>query len=367
MLESSSRIMASSNPTVEDFMVDSGIASTIELVLETAKQVGIATNQQLIPIKEEGIDVSGRERKDTLLKCEDKIREEIEKVFGKPIVNPIRDEKFCGNQLDFLPSSYTGVFLYYVLKGLYQDFGIWFDGIPVSLKNNRTIAKNKLQKTYNTGGRVLTNKQGKLLMEMADMKYYSSNIMSGAMTIEEAAQKVAETYAKIKEYADLGIVLPDKATGKVRYFNEEVEARKDKSLPDDRFKVYKEQGFEIMVPRLQEDYDMKVNHHKKYATSIKNYAGQAWFPEVWNTRDDNNVVDSGDIYKQYPYLVDVAKESFGVLGKDFKIYNTHIVKKRGKGKMRIMVFDCDTKKGEQFLLTTDGGTIFGYVGQPTIS
>jgi len=359
--------MALPNPTVEDFMVDSGVGATIELILETAKQVGISTNQQLIPIKEEGIDVSGRERKDTLLKCEDRIREEIEKVFGEPIVNPIKDEKFCGSQLDYLPSSYTGVFLYYVAKGLYQDFGIWFDGVPTSLKNTRTSAKNKLQKTYKTGGRVLTNKQGKLLMEMADMKYYSTDIMSGAMTIEEAAQKVAETYAKIKEYADMGIVLPDKATGKVRYFNEAVEARKDKSTPDARFEIYKEHSFEIMVPRLQEDYDMKCNHHKKYATSIKNYPGQAFFPDVWDTRDGNDVVDNGDIYKQYPYLVDVAKENFGVLGKDFKIINTHIVKSRGKGRGRIMVFDCDTNKGQQFLLTTDGGTMFGYVGEPSKS
>lgn len=346
-------------PSVEDFMVDSGISATIELVVETAKQLGLSTNQELIVLSKEGIEVSGRERKDTLLKCEDRIREQIENIFNMPIVNPIKDGKFCGSELIRMPSSYTGVFLYYVLKGLYQDYGVWFEGTPVALKSKGGSGATKVMKTYKTGGRVLTNKEAKLLMEMADMKYYAADIKSGTMTIEDASKNVAETYKKIKEYEDMGIVLPDKATGKVRYFIEEEEARADKSVKDNRYDIFKKRNLEITVPRLNEDYDMKCNHHKKYATSIKNVAGIVWQPDINNTADGKGTVSNDDIFKSYDRAVKMAKEEIGVLGKDFKIVNTHICKQTGKGRMRIIVFDCTTSKGEQVLIHTDAMDMVG--------
>lgn len=345
--------MAPEQKTVEDFMQDAGVAATLELVLETAKQVGISTNQQLIPLIEEGIDVAGRERKDTLLKCEDVIREQIEEVFGKKLVNKLKDEKFCGSGLETLPSSYTGVFLYYLCKGLYEDFGIWFKGVPVSLKPR--WGADKTAKTYKTGGRVISTKEAKILMQKADMKYYSADIMSGKISIDDASKAVADAFKEIQKYREMGITLPEKATDKVRYFIEEEEARMDKSVPDTRFNIFKEHNLEIAVPRLNEDYQTKCTAHKKYATSIKNVAGQVYYPDINNTADDNGEVNSADIFKKFPRLIELAKEEVGVIEKDFKVINTHICKQRGKGRMRVIVFDCESSKKGQILLSTDGG------------
>lgn len=353
--------MAPEQPvSVENFLADAGIAATLEVVLETAKQVGIATNHQLVPLLEEGIDVDGRERKDTLLKCEDKIREQIEEVFGKEIVNQIADKKFCGSQLDRYPTTYTGVFLYYLCKGLYEDFGIWFDGTPVALKSRASASKER--KAYETGGRVISNKDAKALMQMVDMKYYSKDIASGKMTIDDASKAIVQAYQEIQKYRDMGIIFPEKATEKVRYFDEEVEARADKLKEDARFNIFKANGLEITVPRLNEEYDIKCNKHKKYATSIKNLAGLIYFNNVNKTADDNGNVKCIDIFNEMDErFIKNAAEEAGVVGKDFKIVNIHIVKKRGSGRMRLVAFDCESTKKGQFLLTSDCSNMHGII------
>jgi len=351
--------MAQEQPTVEGLLPYAGVAATIDLIVETAKQVGISTNMQLAPLMEEGINVEGRERKDTLLKCEDKIREQVAEVFGKEIKNRVLDKKFCASKLEKYPSSYTGVFLYYLCKGLYEDFGIWFDGVPVALKNRTTASKETV--AYESGGRVISNKNAKELIKMADMKYYADRIASGNMTIDMASKAVVQAYQEIQRYQSMGIILPTKATEKVRYFDEEVEARADKSKPDSRFNIFKANGLEITVPRLQEQYKVKCTGHRKYATSVKNLKGAIYFPNVSNTADDDGTVLCKDVFNEIDRLVAMAKEEVGAVGKDFKIINMHIVKKQGSGRMRLVVFDCESPKKGQFLLHTDCFDLVGII------
>ena len=347
---------------VEDFIADGGLVASAKVIIETAKQVGVSTEFNLVEAKDEGINVAGRARKDTLLKCEDTIREAISEIIQNktPIVNPLKDEKFCGSHLENYPQSYTGIFLYYLCKGLYEDFGIWFTGTPVSLKKRET--EDKMSKSYNDGGRVITNKAARELRKAADMNTYMPDITSGKMSMDDAITKMKAAVAKMQTLSGLGIELPTTATGKVKYFNEEIEARADKEKPDDRYTLFKKEELEIKVPRVQEDLEIKVLKHRKYKTDI------------------NNIVKSGNPLN-HPELIKIERETGALTAKDIliksamaqkevnamdasaEIINCHIVKskKKGTGRQRFICFDCQSKTKGQFLVFTNEDAIVSIV------
>lgn len=347
---------------VEEFIAEGGLVPNLKLVIETAKQVGLSTEFNLVEARNEGINVVDRARKDTLLKCEDTIREAISEIIQNktPIVNALKDEKFCGSHLENYPQSYTGIFLYYLCKGLYEDFGIWFKGTPVSLKKRET--QDKMSKSYNDGGRVITNKAARDLRKAADMNTYMPDITAGKMSMDDAITKMKEAVEEMQKLTSLGIKLPTTATGKVRYFSEEVEARADKEKPDDRYTLFKKEELEIKVPRVQDDLEFKVLNHRKYKTDI------------------NNIVKSGNPLN-HPELIKIERETGALTAKDIllksamalkevndmdasaEIINCHIVKskKKGTGRQRFICFDCQSKTKGQFLVFTNEDAIVSIV------
>lgn len=346
--------MATEPVNVEDFMANGGIAATTRMILEVAKQVGISTDFAAIEVEKEGLDIDGRARKDTLLKCEDTIREVIADMMEKPtpIVNPIKDEKFCGSHLTLYPSTYTGIFLYYVCKGLYEDFGIWFKTPPVSLKQKKQ--SNKLQKSYNDGGRVITNKAAKELRKMADMNTYMPDITAGKMTMDDAITKMKAAVEEMQKLMDLGIELPTTATGKVRYFKEEVEAREDKDKEDNRYEIFKQGKLEIKIPRVQEEMRFKVLNHKKYKTdvyNIKSSGNPLHHPELLKIEDETGSLSAKDILLK----CEMAQKEINEVDSKAAIINCHVVKykKSGTGRQRFICFDCQSKEKGQFLVYSD--------------
>jgi|TARA_B100000035_G_scaffold306022_1_gene307561 hypothetical protein len=339
---------------VEDFMAEGGIAATTKLILEVAKQVGVSTEFAFVEAKQTGIDVDGRARKDTLLKCEDTIREAVAEIIQNetPIVNALKDEKFCGSHLTYYPSTYTGIFLYYLCKGLYEDFGIWFNSPPVSLKERKSA--NKLQKSYDDGGRVITNKAARELRQMADMNTYMPDITSGKITMEEAIDKMKAAVEEIQKLTALGIELPSTATGKVKYFNQEIEARADKEKPDDRFAIFKQQDMEIKIPRVQEDLEFKCLKHKKYKTdvyNIKQSGNPLNHPDLIKIERETGSLTAKDILMKCPMAEKEVKEMDAAA----TIINCHVIKskKKGTGRQRFICFDCQSKSKGQFLVFSD--------------
>jgi hypothetical protein len=346
--------MATELVKVEDFLADGGIAATSKLILEVAKQVGVSTDFSSVEVANEGLDIEGRARKDTLLKCEDTIREVIAGMMEKPtpIVNPIKDEKFCASHLTFYPSTYTGIFLYYVCKGLYEDFGIWFKTPPVSLKEKKQ--SNKLQKSYNDGGRVITNKAAKELRKAADMNTYMPDITSGKMTMDDAIIKMKAAVEEMKKLMDLGIELPSTATGKVKYFQEEIEAREDKDKEDNRYDIFKQGKLEIKIPRVQEELRFKVLNHKKYKTdvyNIKSSGNPLHHPELLKIEDETGALSAKDILLK----CEMAQKEINEVDSKARIINCHVVKykKSGTGRQRFICFDCQSKTKGQFLVYSD--------------
>jgi len=347
---------------VEDFLADGGIVATTKLIIETAKQVGVSTDFALVEAKKSGIDVEGRARKDTLLKCEDTIREVVAEIIQNktPLVNALRDEKFCGSHLTYYPSTYTGIFLYYLTKGLYEDFGIWFNSPPVSLKERKSA--NKLQNSYDDGGRVITNKAARELRKMADMNTYMPEITAGKMTMDEAIDKMKAAAEEMQKLTALGIELPSTATGKVKYFNEEIEARADKEKPDDRFNMFKEEGLEIKIPRVQEELEFKCLKHKKYKTDVYNIAkvgNPLNHPELIKIERETGSLTAKDILLKCPLAEAEVKE----VDASASIINCHVVKsrKKGTGRMRFICFDCQSKTKGQFLVFTDEGQMVSVI------
>ena len=354
--------MTSTPLNVEQLMAAGDIAATSKLVLEVAKQVGLSTDFSLVEAQKQGIDVYGRARKDTLLKCEDTIREAVAEIIQNetPIVNPLKDEKFCGSHLTYYPSTYTGIFLYYLCKGLYEDFGIWFNSPPVSLKEKKSA--NKLQKSYDDGGRVITNKAARELTKQADMNTYMPDITSGKMSMDDAIDKVKTAVAEIQRLTALGIELPTTATGKVKYFNEEIEARADKDKPDERFNIFKLQELEIKIPRVQDDMEFKCLKHKKYKTDVYNITSSGNplnHPELIKIERETGSLAPKDILLKCP---DALKEVNGV-DSAAEIINCHVVKskKKGTGRQRFICFDCQSKSKGQFLVFSNESGIVSLV------
>lgn len=354
--------MANQPVNVEDFLAASDIAATGKLILEVAKQVGVSTDYSPVEAKSDGIDVEGRARKDTLLKCEDTIREAIAEIIEgeTPIVNALRDEKFCGSHLTYYPSTYTGIFLYYVCKGLYEDFGIWFKSPPVSLKERKSA--NKIQKSYDDGGRVITNKAARELRKSADMNTYMPDITSGKMTMDEAIEKMKAAVEEIQKLTALGIDLPTTATGKVAYFKQDVEARADKEVPDNRYDIFKKEQIEIKVPRVQEDLEFKGLKHRKYKNdvyNIKQVGNPLNHPELIKIERETGALTAKDILLKCPLALErVNKED-----KEANIINCHVVKstKKKTGRSRYICFDCQSKKKGQFLILTNEDAFVGII------
>ena len=356
--------MATNPVNVEDFIADGGIAATGRMIIEIAKQVGVSTEFSAIEVEKEGLDIEGRARKDTLLKCEDTIREVIAGMMEKPtpIVNPIKDEKFCASHLTFYPSTYTGIFLYYVCNGLYEDFGIWFKTPPISLKEKKQ--SSKLVKSYNDGGRVITNKAAKELRKAADMNTYMPDITTGKMTMDDAITKMKAAVEEMQKLMDLGIELPSTATGKVKYFNEEIEAREDKDKADNRYEIFKQAKLEIKIPRVQEDMRFKVLNHRKYKTDVYNiteFGNPLHHPELLKIEDETGALSAKDILLK----CEKALWEFNKTDSKASIINCHVVKYRqsGMGRNRFICFDCQSKAKGQFLVYTDESNMVASVGK----
>ena len=346
--------MATNSPNIEEILAANDIAGTTKLVLDIAKQVGVSTDFTAVEAKKNGIDVDGRARKDTLLKCEDTIREAVAEIINNetPIVNALKDEKFCGSHLTYYPSTYTGIFLYYLCKGLYEDFGIWFNSPPVSLKERKSA--NKLQKSYDDGGRVITNKAARELRKAADMNTYMPDITAGNMTMDDAITKMKAAVEEMQKLTALGIELPTTATGKVKYFNQEIEARADKEKPDDRFAIFKQQDLEIKIPRVQEDLEFKCLKHKKYKTDVYNIApvgNPLNHPDLIKIERETGSLTAKDILIKCP----TAQKEVNDVDAAAIIINCHVVKskKKGTGRQRFICFDCQSKSKGQFLVFTN--------------
>lgn len=108
-----------------------------------------------------------------------------------------------------LPNSTTGVIIYYVVKGLKEDFNIEFENQPKSLKMRGGSA---FDKKVAGRKRLITKAQKNELIARTNLSYYENDIASGIMSIEDAMNEIKKAFLDKKYYEDAGLVLPANKT-----------------------------------------------------------------------------------------------------------------------------------------------------------
>lgn len=134
----------------------------------------------------------------------------------KTLLKKLADKEEIGWGIDadpeefkHLPNSITGVIIYYVIKGIKEDFGFEFETEPKSLKM-RGLSKDA--KKIAGKKRLLTRDQKNELISKTEMGYYKDKISSGEMTIEGAMYAIKDAFERIQNFEEMGYILPQKKT-----------------------------------------------------------------------------------------------------------------------------------------------------------
>jgi hypothetical protein len=142
-----------------------------------------------------------------LLNVEENIKTLLKKLSDKEEIGwgiDTNPEEFA-----HLPNSITGVIIYYVIKGIKEDFGYEFENLPKSLKI-RGISKDA--KKIAGKKRLLTREQKNELLERTQMSFYDKKISSGEMTINDAMNEIKTAYERKQGFEEMGYMLPSKKT-----------------------------------------------------------------------------------------------------------------------------------------------------------
>jgi hypothetical protein len=145
----------------------------------------------------------------------------------KTLLKKLSDKEEIGWGIDtdpeefkHLPNSITGVIIYYVIKGIREDFGFEFEAEPKSLKL-RGLSKDA--KKIAGKKRLLTREQKNELLERTQMSFYDKKISSGEMTVDSAMNEIREAYGRKQSFEEMGYILPLKKTDYPYWVDEVVE------------------------------------------------------------------------------------------------------------------------------------------------
>lgn len=123
-----------------------------------------------------------------------------------------------------LPNSITGVIVYYLVRGIKQDFQLEFEKEPKSLKQ-RGLSKEG--KKIAGKKRLLTKEQKNELLERTQMSFYEKGIASGDITIQDAMNSIKDAFEAKQRYEEMGYILPAQKSKPPFWLKESTEDQKD--------------------------------------------------------------------------------------------------------------------------------------------
>ena len=126
------------------------------------------------------------------------------------------DISISPEDLKHLPNSITGVIVYYIIKGIREDFGFEFEKQPKCLTYNIS----KFDKKVAGKKRLLTREQKNELLAKTQMSYYDDKISTGEMTIESAMYAIKDAYERVQSFKEIGYILPPEKTKYPYFINE---------------------------------------------------------------------------------------------------------------------------------------------------
>jgi len=166
--------------------------------------------------------------------------------------------KELAKENNHLPNSELGVMIYYLTRGVMDDFSRTWKSTPISLQNKKTgVEKSKEQ-----GKRVLSKKEKNALLSQMDMKFYQTDIASGKITIEEAFSSIRAALEKKQELEDAGFFISTNKTEGVSLFDWKNEVRQKLGDDDSVLKIYSRHSIIPLVPCLENKLDKLVINPK---------------------------------------------------------------------------------------------------------
>ena len=239
-----------------------------------------------------------------------------------------------------LPSTFVGIWVYYLTQGIERDFNRTRDGIPVSIRK-----KTDIDRSGNTKQILYSKKKKNDLIAQGSYEYYANDVKNNIITQEEAFRRMTD---KIKEKTLLeeqGYYVSPKKTEGVMRFNAEALITQANGM-ETGYKIYKAHHIEIVCPNVFDEYDTD----KKYPQEYRNH--------IEKTILKNLTIEEVKTHK--------ANEKWSKFFTNKGVLGIHIgkIKESGKMKERYIVYDCIDKDGRQSLVLIGNNTIMELFRQP---
>jgi hypothetical protein len=265
--------------------------------------------------------------------------------------------KGLAKENNHLPNSELGVMIYYLTRGVMDDFSRTWKSTPISLQNKKTgIEKSKEQ-----GKRVLSKKEKNALLSQMDMKFYQTDIASGKITIEEAFSSIRAALEKKQELEDAGFFISTNKTEGVSLFDWKKEIGEATGNPD-AYKLYTRNAVEVVIPNIAQNYFLQDAKPKKLTNELLK-SPLAPVASQFTGRKDMEY--DGLQIKGNPDIYDIIKDDEKYKNKIAEIKSVkgiHLVKikKPGYMKPRYICFETNNQKGEQVLFLFGDGGVFTF-------
>ena len=230
-----------------------------------------------------------------------------------------------------IPDKITGAIVYYLTRGIEQDFGITWDKTPKSLKSKQ----ERDEKTAKENNKVPTKAEKNELFAMRNYTYYEKDIADGVITMEEAVASMMKAAADIKALEEKGFYVSPNKTQGVSLYDWKSEVKEKLDGDDSVLKIYSRHSIILLVPCLENKIRSNQVINKKAKKEI-----------------DKSIV-AGIAFDNEDSFMDDAIDGWKDLKKHYEPRTFHIAKINQSGKMKDRWFIVDAIKksnGKQVLL-----------------
>jgi hypothetical protein len=236
-----------------------------------------------------------------------------------------------------LPNSETGVWIYYLTKGIERDYGITWVDTPIS-QRKRASNQSKPEKARKQGKRGLSKQEKNIIMEHQDMKYWRPLIENGTISKEQAYEEIDKAYATQQEWEKEGFFFSPKKTEGMLLFDYKAEVMKSNGR-ENGYKIYSRNDLSVVLPNVIDNYflDEDGKSNKMLMKEVD---------KTWLKGSSPQSID--DLLKDDWGTMETSKKEL----LQTKINGLHIVKimKSGFMKDRWLCFDCTDKKTGKLVL-----------------
>jgi hypothetical protein len=227
-----------------------------------------------------------------VLNVEDGIREFAKEIIAK---------KKATGEYPHLPSSITGIFVHYFTKGIEEDFNRTFEKTPYSINRygRSGSSTSKDEKAVLQGKRIITKAKKNDLVAKCGWDYWSSQISTGSITMEEAQRKMLESIKERTDYEEKGVFFDKNKTAGVKNFDWKSIVESSVASAD-ATKIYSSNKIEMVVPDLMESYysGASTANKKFIAEGIKSIV---LFPTLISLAWNNGIKKYGKDGSNNPY------------------------------------------------------------------